>query len=144
MNGRAIGLTLATDGGIVRFPRPVDPSEESLRRKEKSLREAFRTAYIRTQDTSNEVWHAYCALTTFYEGRLKKLENQLRAALASDALDDDTREHIVRAVTGSRNRDANLLTQHEAEVIAWYRATDNDGRQMLRTLLRMVPKGGQP
>ena len=91
-------------------------------------------------------WQAYWSVVERLDGRVRQLTRTLRHALACDALTDEQREAILGHLYGRDGaaRNGKMLTAHEAQLIAHYRATDAAGKQMLRTLLeRLVTTTGE-
>ena len=82
-------------------------------------------------------------LVDLWQRRAQRLTRQLQAALASDALSDDQRAAIVKTITGSTRRDANILNAGERDYLDDLRALDDRDRVAVRQIIRSLrQKGG--
>lgn len=92
----------------------------------------------------SRMFHAGNVMARLWERRAERLQRQLQAALASDALDEVTRASIVKTLTGSTRRDAKLLTAGDRELLDAFSAiTPAEKGAIRRVLLAMAgAKGG--
>jgi hypothetical protein len=125
----------------------IDTAEErdDHRSVERQLADAF-YEYWRAGDNHNSSDPDY-AYASFLERRIRTLELSIRRLLSSGVLTQDQRTGLLVAVYGSKTgtlKDANLLTDAEAQLLGCYRGTDTAGRAALRGVLHnLAKKGGE-
>ena len=121
-----------------------NPKQKELELRE-ALFESYRAVNRRLEENvgyatpeSEGFRQAVSAFAEFFERRVRALEFQYRSLLANDALDDDQRQLLLAGLYGRRhvtNRDAKILRENEAEILAMYRALEARDKQFLRSIL---------
>jgi hypothetical protein len=85
------------------------------------------------------MFQAGCRLAGFWESHFKRLDRTLNMLLASDALSGPIRADVLIAKRATL-RDAKLLTEHEAELVAAYRKLSSKGRSAIREMAQWAVK----
>ena len=84
---------------------------------------------------TSQVQRAGDAYAAYHQRRAQQAERACAIALAADDLSDETRAAMLQARYTSTLRDAKLLTDAEATVLAHYRALPDGGRTVVNRLL---------
>jgi hypothetical protein len=134
---------------------PLTATSDEPHQKANDALGAFRSAFwelhaqardagLRVDPSSpvSRLFRAGCRYAHAWERRATRLQRQLQAALASDALTDDQRAEIIRTLTGNTRRDAKLLTASEREYLDELHALSQADRAAVRRIARALARKG--
>lgn len=83
---------------------------------------------------SDDLFHTGCRYAEYWEKQFKRIDGILQGLLASDCLPDHLRTSAIRRRYGAR-RDARLLSESEADLIAQFRMLSAQQRHTVRTVV---------
>ena len=109
-----------------------------------ALGQQLEAAGIPTMNSAADaVFMAAFRMADAWQNRARRLEQQLRSALAVDAIPDEAKTGILRALYGKRGTNRRPCSEAEASLLDQYRALDDGTRQMFRTLVNRLSLGVQ-
>jgi hypothetical protein len=116
------------------------PDADDYRQEKIDLTEAILDFWRDGGKPRDELHKAITAYTHFMEKRSRAIEQSCRALLTSDALTEAQRTDLLVKFFGrtATQRDMNVLSEGERELVLKYRSLDGEAKQFLRLALKRL------